>query len=95
MSFNIESAILLANSGGTAFPTCFICETFGPTNSKVSGNDCILAASRTVIALFKYGCVNLPDDGVSNLVVIVTLVNIPFPVLVEQGLSVLMQASND
>lgn len=72
MSFNIESAILLANSGGTAFPTCFICETFGPTNSKVSGNDCILAASRTVIALFKYGCVNLPDDGVSNLVVIVT-----------------------
>ena len=46
MSFNIESAILLANSGGTAFPTCFICETFGPTNSKVSGNDCILAASR-------------------------------------------------
>lgn len=36
---------------------------------KTSG---IRAASRTVIALFKYGCVNFPDDGVSKRVVIVT-----------------------
>ena len=55
----ITSAIAPARIGGTAFPTCFICEPLFPINTKSSGKDCILAASRTVIALSKNGCVNL------------------------------------
>ena len=38
----------------------------------LSGKDCILAASLTVMARSRNGCVNLPEEGVSNLVVIVT-----------------------
>ena len=73
MSFVITSAIAPARSGDTAFPTCFICEPLFPTNTKLSGKDCILAASRTVIALSKNGCVNLQEDGVSNCVVMAFL----------------------
>jgi len=51
----ITRAIFLANNGGTAFPTCFIWDILLPINLKVSGKDCNLAASLTVIALFKNG----------------------------------------
>ena len=67
----IEDVIAFAKTGGTAFPTCFICAHFDPKNTKESGNDCRRAASRTVMHLFWSGRVNRPDDGVSNRVVMV------------------------
>jgi len=33
-----KAAIPFAKSGGTAFPTCWYCESFVPLNSKESGN---------------------------------------------------------
>ena len=53
-------------------PTCVIWEPFVPVKIKLSGNDWIRAASRTVMARFKYGWVKRPEEGVSNRVVIVT-----------------------
>ncbi len=46
------SAIAFPSSGGTAFPTWTYCSVFDPENSKLSGNDWSLAASRTDIARF-------------------------------------------
>lgn len=44
-----------AKSGGTAFPICLAISIFVPLNSKSSGNDCNLAASRCVMGRCIFG----------------------------------------
>ena len=60
ISFFIHSAILLANNGGTAFPTCLCMESILPVNSKSSGNVCIVAHSLIDSLRFAVGCISEP-----------------------------------
>ena len=56
----IPFAIASANKQGTALPICLYFSPREPLNIKSSGNDCILAASRTVklLACSGSGCIN-------------------------------------
>ena len=59
MSYNCDlmlSAILYANNGGTAFPTCVNCLAVGPTKLYQSGNPCNRADSLTDNVLGEKGC---------------------------------------